>query len=70
VKVRTIPETSVTGPAMYLPIARGKRCPLCGAHTYRERTPWYFRPARWLLLGRGSYRRCTAYDWRGLALHR
>ncbi len=55
---------------MHPPIALGKVCPLCGQHTLREPTPWYVRPLRWLLLNRGSYRRCPAYHWAGLALHR
>ncbi len=55
---------------MHAPIAVGKCCPLCGQHTLREPTPWYLRPFRWLMLGGGSYRRCPAYHWAGLALHR
>ncbi len=55
---------------MHLPITRGKACPRCGTYTYRERTPWYLRPLRWMLLGHCSYRHCAAYHWRGLAIHR
>ncbi len=55
---------------MHLPITRGKACPCCGTPTYREHTPWYLRPLRWVMLGHGSYRRCAAYHWHGLALHR
>jgi len=55
---------------MALPIAIGKSCPRCGEQTYRERAPWYLRPLRWLMLNTGSYRRCAAYHWSGLALHR
>ncbi len=54
---------------MHAPFAIGKRCPFCGTTTIRERTPWYVRPARWLLLNRCSWRRCPNYHWQGLALH-
>ncbi len=63
-------HSSPSSATMYLPITRGKACPRCGTHTYREPTPWYLRPLRWLLLGHASYRRCGAYDWQGLAIHR
>ncbi len=53
-----------------LPVTLGMACPRCGQPTYREPTPWFLRPLRWLLLGSGSWRRCPSYHWSGLALHR
>jgi hypothetical protein len=54
---------------MHLPVTLGKSCPICGAKTRRVHMPWYIRPARWILLGKASYRRCVDHHWRGLAAH-
>lgn len=47
-------------------VSRGKQCPVCGERTFRERMPWYLRPARKLLRG-VSYRSCEHQHWKGLA---
>ena len=45
----------------------GKLCPVCGKRTLRERMPWWYRPVRWLVRGRISYRVCEDHCWEGLA---
>lgn len=47
----------------------GKECPRCEEKGRRIRTPWYFRPLRWILRHRSSTRRCRACGRAWFALH-
>lgn len=50
-------------------LARGKDCPRCGVRTSRQPTPLRWRPLRWVLGERFSFRRCRACRWAGPSLH-
>lgn len=47
----------------------GRDCPICNQRTERIRTPWYWRPLRWLLWRHSSTRLCYRCSLTWFAIH-